>query len=78
MHNLSAIKSQFSIFGSDHTSVKDKWIGKYSRKFVVDLVAYMDPIYWSVRSSIRRAGDGVKTDGIVILASREYPFIREY
>ena len=54
MHNLSAIKSQFSIFGSDHTSVKDKWIGKYSRKFVVHLVAYMDLIYWSVRIFIRR------------------------
>ena len=35
----------------------------------------MDLINWSVRSSSRRGGDGVK-GGVVILASCEYYFIR--
>ena len=40
----------------------------------------MDLIYWSVRSSSRREGNGVKSlyEGIVILASYEFHFIRVY
>ena len=38
-------------------------------------VANMDLINWSVRSSSRRGGDGVK-GGVVILASFEFYFSR--
>ena len=38
-------------------------------------VANMDLINWSVRSSSRRGGDGVKV-GVVILASFEFYFSR--
>ena len=42
-------------------------------------VANMDIFYWSVRSSIRRVGDGVNgVDEIVILVSHKFNFIRVY
>ena len=43
-------------------------------------VANMELIYWSVRSSNRRGGDGVNRvdGGIVILAYYKFHFIREH
>ncbi len=47
-------------------------------KLLSILVANIDVIYWSVRSSIRRGGVEVKGADIIILASCELRFIKEH